>query len=67
MQEIVEGLVYLHEEKKTLHRDLKPENILMMNGSPKISDLGTAKLMNLSGLSSKFGAQTYMAPELFDG
>ena len=45
MKQIARGVVYLHDEKKTLHRDLKPENILMMDGIPKIADLGIAKAM----------------------
>ena len=67
MKEIVEGLVYLHEEKNIVHRDLKPENILIMNGSPKISDLRTAKSMKLLGLSSNICALTYIAPEMLNG
>jgi serine/threonine protein kinase len=65
MKDIVEGLVYLHDVKKIVHRDLKPENILIMNGSAKISDLGTAKSIKSSSLSSVVGAHTYKAPEIF--
>ena len=45
IKQVVEGLVYLHEDKKTLHRDIKPDNILMLNGVPKIADLGISKKM----------------------
>ena len=37
----------------------------MMNGIPKIADLGIAKLMKTSGVLTKIGAQSYMAPEVF--
>ena len=39
----------------------------MMNGIPKIADLGIAKLMKTSGVLTKIGAQSYMAPEVLNG
>ena len=63
MKQIVEGLVYIHR-KKIIHRDIKPENILMLNGVPKITDLGLAKIMRTSGVSGKSGTPFYEAPEV---
>ena len=50
VKETAQGLVYLHDEKKTIHRGIKPENILMKNDVPKIGDLGIAKFLNTSGV-----------------
>ncbi len=63
MRQIVEGLVYIHE-KGIIHRDIKPENILMMNGIPKITDLGLAQFVRTSGVSGKSGTPFYEAPEV---
>ena len=65
MELIIDGLVYLHEEKNIIHRDIKPENILMSQGSPKIADLGLARLMKSSGVATKLGTLPYVAPEVF--
>ena len=59
----MEGVVYIHK-KGIVHRDIKPENILMMNGVPKITDLGLAQIMRTSGVSGKSGTLFYLAPEV---
>jgi serine/threonine protein kinase len=64
MKKITEGLIYLHD-KKIIHRDIKPENILLMNGIPKIGDLGMATVMKSSGASTKIGTEFYLAPEMY--
>jgi serine/threonine protein kinase len=63
MKEIMEGLVYIHK-KGIIHRDIKPENILMMNGVPKITDLGLAQAIRKSGVRGKSGTLIYEAPEV---
>ena len=65
MKQVVEGLVYLHEDKKTLHRDIKPDNILMLDGVPKIADLGISKRMRTESLLSRSCTPFYAAPEVF--
>ena len=66
MKQVVEGLVYLHDDKKTIHRDIKLENILMSNGIPKIADLGIAKAMKTEGLKTKIGTIFYASPEVLN-
>ena len=52
-QDIIKGLIYLHERKPTslIHRDIKPKNILLTNSySAKIADFGlsTCSINDLS-------------------
>lgn len=73
---ILEGLKYLHSEKKIIHRDLSPENILMfVEGdklTPKITDFGISKKLTYDSLTREqekstqlVGKVEYMAPEQF--
>ncbi|MRS04116.1 serine/threonine protein kinase, partial [bacterium] len=73
---ILEGLKYLHSEKKIIHRDLSPENILMCNEGgkwiPRISDFGISKKIDIGALAGAqkkstqlLGKIEYMAPEQF--
>ena len=41
---IAKGVQHLHQHH-VIHRDLKPDNVLTSRGKPKISDLGTAKIV----------------------
>ena len=56
---------YVHS-KKICHRDLKPENILMnKEGTVKICDFGSAKVLSENGLNTPYiVSRYYRAPEL---
>ncbi|XP_059159270.1 uncharacterized protein LOC131943269 [Physella acuta] len=65
--QILEGLVYLHEQK-IIHRDIKGSNILMQDENTiKITDFGVAKILNTissaSTSTSQKGTIFFMAPE----
>ena len=48
MEELLEGLFYMHE-KYVIHRDIKPANILInKDGILKIADFGLARLVLLN-------------------
>ena len=68
MQEIVEGLVYLHAQG-VIHRDIKPDNILVdQHGHLKLTDFGAAKRLGREEHSmaakSLIGSPYWMAPEV---
>jgi len=67
MLAVAEGVRYLHREHNIVHRDLKPENILMDGDTPKIADLGIAKVLKQLRASTKIGTPFYMAEEMFSG
>lgn len=63
---IAEGLGFAHSEGM-VHRDVKPMNVLFSaNGTPKLTDFGTAKLTK-SGVQTRegliLGSPAYMSPE----
>ena len=66
--QILRGLHYAHEQN-IVHRDVKPANILLReDGTAKLSDFGTAKLLEAETLSltrdgALMGTPSYMAPE----
>ncbi|ESP04316.1 hypothetical protein LOTGIDRAFT_53984, partial [Lottia gigantea] len=68
--QILEGLVFLHEQK-IVHLDLKPQNILLTkpfpHGNIKICDLGFACLVHKGeDIRDIIGTADYVAPEVLD-
>mmetsp|Transcript_43180 Transcript_43180/g.115504 ORF Transcript_43180/g.115504 Transcript_43180/m.115504 type:complete len:300 (+) Transcript_43180:72-971(+) len=67
---ILEGLLYLHKERRIIHRDIKPSNLLISSsGQVKISDFGmSTQLVNtLDPARTWVGSTTYMSPERISG
>lgn len=69
--QIVQGLTYLHKEKRAVHRDLKPANVLLNSaGFVKLSDFGISRQLDATCAMAQTycGTAAYMAPErLMDG
>ena len=67
LRDVVLGLVYLHgHSPPIIHRDLSANNVLLTEGmTAKISDLGVAKMLNLTPahMTQAPGTQAYMPPE----
>ncbi|CAH9066318.1 unnamed protein product [Cuscuta europaea] len=69
-KQVLQGLVYLHQERHVIHRDIKPSNLLVNHkGEVKITDFGvSAMLANSVGQRDTFvGTCNYMAPERISG
>ncbi len=68
LRDVALGLRYIHEHSPPIiHRDLSANNVLLAtNMSAKISDLGVAKILNLSQaqMSKLPGTPCYMPPEV---
>ncbi|HYF96013.1 MAG TPA: protein kinase [Symbiobacteriaceae bacterium] len=61
---VVSGLAAIHSEH-VVHRDIKPENILMNGQTPKIADLGIARMLASNELAATVtGTIYYMSPEV---
>ena len=58
------GVAAIHQEH-IFHRDIKPENILMDGSTPKVADMGIARMLESNELaSSTTGTLYYMSPEI---
>ena len=69
-RQVLQGLAYLHDEKRIVHRDLKPSNLLVnAAGEVKISDFGVSGQLgaSVSKCASWVGTVTYMSPERISG
>ncbi|GAQ88703.1 hypothetical protein KFL_004530070 [Klebsormidium nitens] len=68
-RDLLEGLVYLHEQEPPIvHRDVKCDNIFIRGdvGQVKLGDLGLSTLKNRSSMSSVVGTPEFMAEEMFN-
>jgi|APGre2960657444_1045066.scaffolds.fasta_scaffold00212_14 serine/threonine protein kinase len=69
--DVLEGLAWLHREKRMIHRDIKPANILLnSSGLPKITDFGVSTVLDVGASRAGVGASgsakgtlCYMSPE----
>lgn len=62
--QVLQGLVYLHNERHVIHRDIKPSNLLVnQRGEVKITDFGvSATLASSMGQRDTFvGTYNYMS------
>ncbi|XP_061371265.1 mitogen-activated protein kinase kinase 6 [Gastrolobium bilobum] len=69
-KQVLQGLVYLHNERHVIHRDIKPSNLLVNHkGEVKITDFGvSATLASSMGQRDTFvGTYNYMSPERISG
>ncbi len=67
LTQILEAVTYAHS-KNVLHRDLRSSNILISReGTVKITDFGTSRLLEGTFASTRIGSPPYMAPEQFEG
>ena len=70
LRDVALGLRYLHEQRpRVIHRDLSANNVLLTGDmTAKISDLGVAKILQISPaemsrMTQTPGTQSYMSPE----
>ncbi|GJP29107.1 hypothetical protein CLOM_g4073 [Closterium sp. NIES-68] len=63
---VLQGMQFLHGERRMVHRDIKPANLLLnLNGDPKITDFGISTGLDhsLAMCATFVGTVTYMSPE----
>ncbi|MCO5582647.1 hypothetical protein L7F22_036545 [Adiantum nelumboides] len=69
-EQVLKGLLHLHQQRHVIHRDIKPSNLLVNHkGEVKITDFGvSAILTNSMGQRDTFvGTYNYMSPERISG
>lgn len=70
MEQVVEGIEYLHK-KNIVHRDLKPSNLMLdKNGTVKIIDFGISRLQDTfysDYTLAAFATKNYSSPEQMSG
>ena len=71
LQQMLEGLQYIHNELGIVHRDIKPENYLLYNekgrNKLKLIDFGFATYCkNGEFMTEQLGTPQYAAPEIFE-
>ena len=55
--DVLEGLAWLHRDKRMIHRDIKPANILLnLAGEPKITDFGISTGLDAGVSASRSSA-----------
>ncbi|GAA6024015.1 hypothetical protein JCM11491_000531, partial [Sporobolomyces phaffii] len=66
LYQVLQALVYLHEQLNVAHRDIKLENVILCDAGPfprvQLADFGQASIANRDFQSLK-GTLSYMAPE----
>ena len=71
LQDVAQGLRYLHQNPPVVHRDSSPNNILLSaHRVAKISDLGVAKAVKLDSkntMTKAPGTSDFMPPEALQG
>uniref|UniRef100_A0A182W0B2 non-specific serine/threonine protein kinase n=1 Tax=Anopheles minimus TaxID=112268 RepID=A0A182W0B2_9DIPT len=67
LQDIANGITFLHEKAKIIHRDVKSANVLLDGSVAKLCDFGLIKLTSSRTTTSIIGTNAYMAPEAVRG
>ena len=62
--EIIDGMIYLHEDLKVLHGDIKPANCLISKKRIKLCDFGHSVKINNFNPCNLFGTANYILPDL---
>jgi len=68
IHEIINGIYYLHYNKRIIHRDIKPNNIFLTKEARiKIGDFGISRVFDdesTSIASTHLGTYKYMSPQI---